>query len=172
MRVSQLMRSEPATHPNRDRGVARLFPDSRRRARPTVGQSASDAEQSVRSAESRAPSATARVAPTQRSIPTSRRLSPLPCRTSRRAAVGVKIGLVERECLADPQAGAPENYDHAAQPDAVEIISCCVHHRNDLLNGGRIRWIPKPPIAGGNASVKAGRRRRRAAPTGAVEQRD
>jgi hypothetical protein len=40
VRVSQLMRREPATDPGRDRGVVELFADARRCARPAVCRSA------------------------------------------------------------------------------------------------------------------------------------
>jgi hypothetical protein len=56
-----------------------------------------------------------------------------------RAAVAVEVGLVERERLADPQPGAPQNDDHAAQPDAVETVTGSAHNRDDLLHGRRIR---------------------------------
>ena len=36
-----------------------------------------------------------------------------------RAAAGVEVGLGERERLVDPQPGAPEHDDQAAQPPAV-----------------------------------------------------
>jgi hypothetical protein len=88
-----------------------------------------------------------------------------------RAAVAVEVGLVERERLADPQPCAPEHDDHAAQPDAVATITRRAHHRDDLLHGRRIRWIPKPFVPGRNASMEAGRRRRGAAPPGAIQQR-
>jgi hypothetical protein len=81
-----------------------------------------------------------------------------------RAAVGVEVGLIERERLADPQPGAPQHDDHAAQPDALRTISGSAHHRDDLLHARRIRWIPKPFVARRNAYVKlevvAGERRR------------
>ena len=46
VRVPQLMRREPTTHPGRDRGVVQLFAEARRGARPAAGRPAQDAEQS------------------------------------------------------------------------------------------------------------------------------
>jgi hypothetical protein len=57
----------------------------------------------------------------RRSMPTSRRLSPLPSRTSGAPRSGSR-SVSERELLADPQARAPQDDDHPAQPDALGTI--------------------------------------------------
>src|SRR5204863_2070843 len=89
-----------------------------------------------------------------------------------RAAVGVEVGLVERERLADPQTSAPEYDDHAAQRDTLWTIAGSAHHGDDLLHARRIRRIAKPFVARRNTLVEAGRGRRRAAPPGAIQQQD
>ena len=88
------------------------------------------------------------------------------------AAVPVEVGLVERERFADPQPGAPEHYDHAAQPVTVGAITGGTHHRDDLLNGRRIRRIPNPFVARRNTTVKGRRSRWGAAAPSAIRQRD
>jgi hypothetical protein len=80
--------------------------------------------------------------------------------------------LAEGKRLADPQPRAPEHDDHTAQPDAIGTITDSAHHRDDLLNGRRIRRIPKPFVARRNTSVEAGCGRRRATPPSLVQQRD
>jgi hypothetical protein len=89
-----------------------------------------------------------------------------------RAAIGVEVGLVERQRLADPQPGTPEHDDNAAQPDAVGTISGSAHHCDDLLHARRIRWIPKSFVARRDTLVEARRGRRRAASPSAIQQRD
>jgi hypothetical protein len=51
-----------------------------------------------------------------------------------RSAAGVEVGLGERERLADPQAGAPEHDDQAAQPTAVDTVA-------DVAMTVTISWI-------------------------------
>jgi hypothetical protein len=58
-----------------------------------------------------------------------------------RAAVRIKVGFIERERFADPQPGAPEHDDDAAQPDTVGTISGSAHHGDDLLHARRVRRI-------------------------------
>src|SRR6188472_1199953 len=56
-----------------------------------------------------------------------------------RSAARIEVGLGERERLTDPQAGAPEHDDQAAQPAAVETVTGAAHHGDDLLDRRRIR---------------------------------
>src|SRR5688572_2223274 len=51
-----------------------------------------------------------------------------------RSAARIEVGLGERERLADPQAGAPEHDDQAAQPAAVDTVTGAAHHGDDLLD--------------------------------------
>jgi len=111
-----------------------------------------------------------RCAQAQRSIPTSRRLS-LSVPDEHGAAVGVEVGLVEHKRFADPQPGAPEHYDHAAQRQAVGTVSGSADDGDDLVHGRRFGWVPTTLIAWRNALLEAGGGRGRAAPTGAVQQR-
>jgi hypothetical protein len=61
-----------------------------------------------------------------------------------RSAVGIEVGFIKRERFADPQPGAPEHNDDAAQPDTVGTISGSAHHGDDLLDARWVRWIPNP----------------------------
>jgi hypothetical protein len=87
-----------------------------------------------------------------------------------RAARRVEVGLAQRERLRDPQAGTPEHNDQAADPDPIGILTGGPHHRDDLLDGGRIRWIPETLVAGRMALVKAREGGRRPAAPRAIEQ--
>ena len=112
-----------------------------------------------------------RCAHAQRSIPTSRRLSPFPCRTSSEAAVRVKVGLVQRERLADPQPRAPQHHDDAAQSHTLGIVAGGAHDSDDLLDRRRIGRVPQPLVRGRDPLVEAGRGRGRSRPASAIQQR-
>ena len=160
MRVPQLMRREPAAAPGRNRGVVELSADASRCARPAACRSAQDAEKSS-DRQGRPHLEPRREVRPRPAIHTDlAALIALAMADEQRAAFGIEVGLVERERFADPQPGAPEYDDHAAQPDAVRTITGSAHHRDDLLHGRRIRWIPKALVARRNASVEAGRGRR------------
>ena len=55
----------------------------------------------------------------------------------RGARLRVEVGFVECERLADPQPGAPEHDDHAAQADPIRAISRGAYDRDDLLHRRR-----------------------------------
>src|SRR5215216_1300285 len=55
-----------------------------------------------------------------------------------RPAARILVGLGERERLVDPQAGAPEHDDQAAQAAAVDAVAGAAHHGDDLLDR---RWV-------------------------------
>jgi hypothetical protein len=65
-----------------------------------------------------------------------------------RTALRVKVGLVQRERLADPRAGTPQHDDDAAQPHALRVIAGCAHDRHDLLDSWRVWRIPHAFVAG------------------------
>ena len=88
-----------------------LGTDPGRRAWPPAGRAAQNAEER---ADRQGP---AQLEPRiellrrQRSIPTSRRRPPFPARNQHCTALAVKIGLSQRQRLADPQPGTPEDDD-------------------------------------------------------------
>jgi hypothetical protein len=88
-----------------------------------------------------------------------------------RTAIGVPIGLVERERLADSKPSAPKHDDHAAQAEALGSLAGGAHHRDDLLHGRRIGRIPQALVARRHPAVEAGRGRRRPATAGPIQQR-
>src|ERR671935_216983 len=59
-------------------------------------------------------------------------------------AAPAKVGLGERERLADAQASAPEHDDQAAQPAAVDGVAGVAHHGDDLLDRGRVGGVTHP----------------------------
>jgi hypothetical protein len=61
------------------------------------------------------------------------------------AAMAVKLGLSQRQCLADPQPGTPEHDDHAAQPHRLRSVPRGSHYGDDLLHRRRVRRIAKTP---------------------------
>jgi hypothetical protein len=82
MRVPELVRREPASDSCYRGGVVQLSADSGRSAWPPACRAAQDAEQRPTGRSLRSSSQGSRCIPAQRSIPTSRRLSPLPWRTT------------------------------------------------------------------------------------------
>jgi hypothetical protein len=75
------------------------------------------------------------------------------------AALAVKIGLSQRQRLADPQPSTPQHDDQPAQPDRLRPISGGSHHGDDLLHGWRVRRIAKTLVTRHPALVKAGQGR-------------
>jgi len=64
-----------------------------------------------------------------------------------RTAPRIEVGLGERERLTDPQAGAPEHDDQAAQPATVDTVTGEAHQADDLLDRRRIRGVAHPLFA-------------------------
>jgi len=64
-----------------------------------------------------------------------------------RSAARVEVGLGQGERLADPQAGAPEHDDQAAQSAAVDAVTGVAHHGDDLFDRRRIRGVAHPLVA-------------------------
>jgi hypothetical protein len=107
----------------------------------------------------------------QRSIPTSRRLPPLPRCTSsaprsgsRSVSVGASASLIRSR-------SAPEHGYHAAHSEPVGVIARGVHDGDDLLDGRRIRRITTTFVPRRATLVKARHRGWRPSPAGAVQQR-
>ena len=77
----------------------------------------------------------------------------------------VEIALLERERLADPQSGAPEHDDEAAESGALGVIAYRTHDRDDLLDRRRIGRILFALVGDSQAwsLVSGGGRRRLAA---------
>ena len=71
-----------------------------------------------------------------------------------RAAARVKVGLGERERLADPQAGAPQHHDQAAQAAAVDAVAGAAHDGHDLLDRGWVGGVAHPLVARRPAGVE------------------
>jgi hypothetical protein len=92
----------------------------------------------------------------------------LPVSDLDRAPDPVQIALGQRERFADPQPGAPQHDDHAAEPDPVGVIPGGAHDGDDLLDRWRVRRIAQSFVAGRAALVVARKRRRRPGPASAV----
>jgi len=82
----------------------------------------------------------------------------------------IKIGLSERERLADPQPGTPEHDDQGSQAPPVDRLAGGAYDRDDLLDGGRVRRVAHPLVAWRATGVEARQRGGRAATTGGIEQ--
>ena len=85
------------------------------------------------------------------------------------AALLVQIGFGKTECLADPQACAPEQDDQRTEPVTIGTVACRPHHRDDLVDRRRVSRIAKTLVTRSSPVVIAGHRRRRAAMTGSVQ---
>lgn len=136
-----------------DRGSARA---ERRRAR--------------RPARSGAAQATGQAAPTPSVHPDLAPATTLSSTDQHGAAVAVKIGLSQRQRLADPQPGTPEHDDQPAQPHRLRSVPRGSHHGDDLLHGWRVRRIAKTLVARHAALVKAGQGCLRPAAPGTIQQ--
>jgi hypothetical protein len=71
-----------------------------------------------------------------------------------RSAARVQVGLGERERLVDPQAGAPQHDDQAAQSAAVDAVAGAAHDGDDLLDRGRVCGVAHPLVARRAAGVE------------------
>jgi hypothetical protein len=77
-----------------------------------------------------------------------------------RSAPPIQVCFGERECLVNPQAGAPEHDDQRAQPAAVDAVAGVAHHGDDLLDRRRIGRVADPVVARRPAGMEVRQRRR------------
>jgi hypothetical protein len=105
----------------------------------------------------------------QRSMPTCRRL-PLAVTDEATAARAVEVALGQRERLADPQAGPPEDDHEGAGPQAVRRVARGAHDGDDLFDLRRIGRIPKSLVPRRSTAMEAGHGGGRAASAGCVEK--
>jgi hypothetical protein len=100
MRMPQLVWRESAPNTGRPGGVMELAADAGGGARPPARRTAQNAEQRPGGSDARTSSHGSSCAQAQRSIPTSRRLSPLPCRMRTAPRSGSRsVSLSERASL-------------------------------------------------------------------------
>ncbi len=85
-------------------------------------------------------------------------------------ARNVEVAFGEGERLADPESGAPQQHDQGAGPEAVRAVASAAHHRNDLLNAGRIGGVAQALVARWATAVVARQRGGRAATPSGVDQ--
>jgi hypothetical protein len=71
-----------------------------------------------------------------------------------RPAPRIEVGLGERERLTDPQTGAPQHDDQAAQPAAVHAFAGAAHNGHDLLDRRRVGGVAHPLVARRPASME------------------
>ena len=147
MRMSELMRREPATNPGSERGVVELLADARRpRTAGRVSDRAGRRTVAPAGRLLRSSSQGSRCDQAQRSIPTSRRLSPLPWRTSSAPRSGSRsVSLSASASLIR----SPARQSITITPRSLTpsgLVSGRAHHGDDLLHGRRVGWIPKPLV--------------------------
>lgn len=169
--VPELMGREPAAYPGCLGGPAQLSAYAGGCAWSPSCRSAQDAEQRAdwqRCAEDE-PSLQLLPGPAVHSDLAA--FAAFPATDEDRPTRVIEIGLDQRKSLADPQTGAPQHNDQAPQPQTIGTIPRSTHHRDDLLDGRRVRRVAQPLIPRRMASVKAPKRGRRAAAARAIEQR-
>ena len=77
---------------------------------------------------------------------------------------------MQRQCLVDPKAGAPQHRDQPAKPPTVQPVADDLHHGDDLRHGRWVGRIPQALVARRTTDMKAGNSRRRAATAGGVKK--
>jgi hypothetical protein len=170
LRVLQLARREATLHPRRSSRVMQLLAGGRRLPAATCCRRGSHTAPR-RSAARGGSRGTGGRSHAHRSIPTSRRLPPLPRRTSTGPRPRSRsISWRASASLADPQPSTPQQHDQRANPVAVGTVPDRAHDSDDLLDGRRVGRILLVLVARRAAAVVAGHRRRRAATPGSVQQ--
>src|SRR5436305_3380746 len=166
------MGRKATAHPGRRSGVAQLSADPGRRARPAAGRTADDAEQGADRELRTQLEPLLEALPPPAVHPDLAPPAPFASADQDRTCYPVKVGLGERERLADPQTGPPEHNDQSPQPDSLRSLAGGPHDRDDLLHRGRVRRIAKPLVSRRPTLMEAGQRGRRAPTAGAIEQRN
>ena len=93
-----------------------------------------------------------------------------PCRAhQQRPTARIEARLAERERLLDTQPAAPEHDDQRAQARSVTGIASLPHDCDDLLDGRRVSRVAHTLVARRVASVIPRQRRRRATPSGGIQ---
>jgi len=82
-------------------------------------------------------------------------LAALPAPDKHSATGAVQVALLERERLADPQPGAPEQHDQRPEPMAVGAVTDITHYRDDLFNRRRVGGVLLALVSWRTASVVA-----------------
>ncbi|MFZ0974387.1 MAG: hypothetical protein WAN22_19305 [Solirubrobacteraceae bacterium] len=85
-----------------------------------------------------------------------------------RAAVAAEVAPLERERLANPEPGTPQQYHQRTKSVTVGAVTDHAHHRDDLLDRRRIGRVLLALVSGWTPSVIARHGRRRAAVAGDV----
>jgi len=163
-----MMGRKPASHPRPGGEVAKLSAHRGGTPRPAAGRPADLAEQRSRrkSGPVRCPLGQDRPSPGVHPYLATPITLPVPDQQTPSPLVQVSLG--ERERLIDPHTGSPQHDDQTSHPPAVTIVSGLAHHRDDLVDRGRIaritagfgRWYPPGVMAGhrGRRTGAAGRR--------------
>src|SRR5215207_7131929 len=138
VRVAQLVRRKASPHAGLARDAAQLRASGGGRPRPSARGAVDDAEQRPYG------QLDPRLEPGRELLPGpvvhADLAAPIALAAphQQRAAARVKVGLGERERLADAQTGAPQHDHQAAQPAAVDTVAGVAHDGDDLLD---CRWV-------------------------------
>ena len=165
------MRREPAAHPGRAGGVAQLDANPGWGAGAAAGGAPEHAEERANRQPGADREPRLELLPGPPVHPDLAALAALAAAHQHGAACPVEIALLQGERFADPQPCTPKHDDHAAQPETVGAIAGCAHHGDGFLHGRRVRWIAQSLVSRWPALVEAGHGRRRATPTGTVNER-
>jgi hypothetical protein len=142
-----MMRRETTANTGCLRGAMELTADPGGRARQTACATAQDAKQRTGGQSSPQLEPRLELCPSPAVDPDLATLLTLAVTHKHRAAVRITVSLADRERLIDPQAGAPQHDDHAAQPNALGTVAGGTHHSDDLLHSRWVGWVPKALVA-------------------------
>jgi hypothetical protein len=153
VRVAQLVRREAPPHARVPGDAAQLCA-GRARPRPPAGGAVYDAEQRPdRQLDARL-EPRCELVPGPVVHPHLATAAPLAAAHEQRPRARIQIGLGERKRLVNAQPGSPQHDDQAAQPATVDAIAGAAHHRNDLLDRGRIGRVAQTLVARRPTGVK------------------
>ncbi len=167
--MAHLMRSEASANAGPGGGAPELCTCPARRPRASARAFVDDAEQRTDRQRDSRDEPRLELLPAPVIHPDLATSPALGATDEQRAATAIEVRLTQRERFVDAKAGAPQHHNQSAKPPTVHTGAGDPHDRDDLLDGGRVGRIPQALVARRMTGVKAGHRRRRAAPAGGIK---
>jgi hypothetical protein len=158
--VPQLMRCEPPPNASFGGRVVQLLARRGRLPTPARGRPVDHAQQCPNRQLAADPKPWVELLPSPTVHTDLASLAALPAPDKHSATGAVQVALLERERLADPQPGAPEQHDQRPEPMAVGAVTDITHYRDDLFNRRRVGGVLLALVSWRTASVVARHGRR------------